>query len=310
MMIVLVTGSGGPAGLNALRFLPEYIKRVACDSDPDAAQRMKQKGLEGIPFYTVPKANDPGFRDAILSIIEKESVEFIIPTVDEELVVFSQNPENFGAKIIISPKETISACNDKMLLYETFRDAVFCPRFVVTDKRSDIESTFKNSSVFMKPRIGRGSRGVCLFNTPEEIPDNVITKDNIFCEYLPGREYTIDALCSPEHELIVAIPRIRMNTDRGISVHGKTEKNQAILECVYDVCNTLKFIGPINIQFKYDSEGLPKLVEINPRISGGYPITVASGVNTLEILFDMLQGNPIPKEKLEWEEKESRQERI
>jgi carbamoyl-phosphate synthase large subunit len=75
------------------------------------------------------------------------------------------------------------------------------------------------------------------------------------------------------------------------------------------ICNTLKFIGPINIQFKLDSQGIPKLVEINPRLSGGFPLTVASGVNSLEILYKLIKGEQINPKELEWNETESRQVR-
>ena len=73
--------------------------------------------------------------------------------------------------------------------------------------------------------------------------------------------------------------------------------------------NALKFIGPINIQFKLDSQGIPKLVEINPRLSGGFPITAASGINTLELLYKLIKGERINPDSLVWKETESRQVR-
>jgi carbamoyl-phosphate synthase large subunit len=307
-MITLVTGSGGPAGMNALRFLPKEIPVVACDADPGAEEKGKKTG-RAFTFYTVPLAGDPQFLNKVQDIAERESVEIIIPTVDEDLPIFSRNRSRFTARVIISPQETVETCDDKLLLYEKLKDSGISPGFLVTDKREDILNFQKNQKIFMKPRVGRGSRGIESFEKADLIPDEKINKKNIFCEYLPGKEYTIDAMCDLEGNLLVAIPRIRISTDRGISVHGKTEKNQDLLEKVAFICNTLKFIGHINIQFKLDSHGIPRLVEINPRLSGGFPLTVASGVNTLELLYKLLKGEKINPDNLEWKETESRQVR-
>ncbi len=47
------------------------------------------------------------------------------------------------------------------------------------------------------------------------------------------------------------------------------------------------------MQFKAGSEGRMKLVEINPRFSGGLPITAESGANTPELLYRMLKGEHV-----------------
>mgnify|MGYP000041114636 CR=1 FL=1 len=309
-MNVLITGSGGPAGINALRFLPPHIQRIACDADENAKQRMEEAGVANIKFYNVPPANHPEFLKALKKILKKENIDMVIPTVDEELLILAEKQKEMGAKVIISPYETIRTCNDKFLLYEVFKGFDFCPKYLVTESREDLLDFFGRDKVLVKPRISRGSRGVYVFETPEAVPGELITEKNIFCEYLPGREYTVDALCDLEGNLVLAIPRLRVKTEKGVSIHGKTERNNEILRCVEKTCNTLKFIGPINIQFKYDSKEKPKLVEINPRLSGGFPITVASGLNPLEILFRMIEGERIDKETLVWFEKEFKHQRV
>jgi len=309
-MNVLITGSGGPAGINALRFLPSHIRRVACDADENARKRMEKAGITDIRFYNVPPANHPEFLKALKRILKEENIDMVIPTVDEELLILAEKQEEIDAKILISPYETIKTCNDKLLLYEVFKGFDFCPRYLVTQRREELLGLFGRNKVLVKPRVSRGSRGVHVFETPEAVRGELITEKNIFCEYLPGREYTVDALCDLEGNLVLAIPRLRMKTEKGVSIHGKTEKNKKILKFVEEICNTLKFIGPINIQFKYDSKEKPKLVEINPRLSGGFPITVASGLNPLEILFRMIEGERIDKENLVWFEKEFKHQRV
>jgi carbamoyl-phosphate synthase large subunit len=179
-MKTLLTGSGGPAAMNALRFLPKGIPVVGCDADPNAEE--KAKNIERpFKFYTVPMALDPEFLDKIQEISEKEGVEIIIPTVDEDLPIFSRNQSRFKARVIISPQETVETCDDKLLLYEKLKDSGISPEFLVTERRQDIQEFFNNRKVFMKPRVGRGSRGIEAFENSEQIPEDKINKKNIFC---------------------------------------------------------------------------------------------------------------------------------
>jgi carbamoyl-phosphate synthase large subunit len=305
-MKALVTGVGGPAGMNVVSHSPENLEMVACDADPGARRKLESLGKPGIRFYKVPYASDGMFIGAIKEIVSKEGIDLIIPTVDEELVVFSGSRENLDTRIIVSPFETVNICNDKYLLYERFREHGFSPRYVVTDRREDL-GVLGRERIFMKPRIGRGSRGTRLFENSDEIPGSLINSSNVFCEYLPGYEYTVDVLCDLGGKPVVIMPRKRIEVFRGVCVRGKMERNGRIIRNVEKMCGVLKFIGPINIQFKLDSGGEPRLVEANPRFSGGLPISIKAGVNTLELLYDLLQGMEIDRKRLAWQEIESTQ---
>lgn len=308
-MKVLVTGAGGPAGMNVVNHSPGSIKIVVCDADPKAREKLKSIGKSGLKFYQVPFARDKGFLEAVNKIISSEGIELIIPTVDEELLVFSKNQKKVNTRVMVSPPETIDVCNDKYLFYERFKELGMSPKYVVTDNRKDLE-VFGKERIFMKPRVGRGSRGTRTFENAKDVPDRLINNRNIFCEYLPGYEYTSDVLCDFEGKPLVIMPRKRLEIHRGICVKGSMEKNEKIIKNIEKICEVLKFIGPINIQFKIDADGNPKLVESNPRFSGGLPISIRAGVNTPELLYDMIKGKQISKKRLEWKEIECSQEII
>lgn len=304
---VLVTGVGGPAGTNVVNHSPSDIEIVTCDAESGAKKKLDAIGKSGLKFYQVPYARDEkSFIEAINDILSKERIDLIIPTVDEELLVFSRNRERFNVDVVVSPFETVNVCNDKYLFYKRFREYGFSPRYVVTDSREDLK-IFSKGKIFMKPRIGRGSRGTRTFKSVDDIPDDVINKNNVFCEHLPGYEYTSDVLCDLDGKPLVIMPRKRLEVYKGVCVRGKMEKNEKIIKNIEKMCEVLKFIGPINIQFKIDSNRNPKLVEANPRFSGGLPISIGAGVNTLNLLYDLLRGKKIDKEKLVWQEIECSQ---
>lgn len=298
-MKFLVTGAGGPAGINVINYFPKKHSVIACDADPDAKKRL---GLvrRGIKFYRVPLARDDAFQAELTKIVDEEKPEYIIPTVDEELGFFSQSNAAYMDRIVISKPETIKTCLDKKLLYDFFKGKPYCPRFMVAYDAKQLKGLFGEEPVFMKPRIGRGSRGVKYFDNVESIPRESINTDNVFCEFLPGQEYTADTLCDMKGKLLVTVPRKRLDTNQGISTLGETERREDIIKSINDICESLRIRGPSNIQFKLDREGKPKLVEINPRFSGGLPITASSGINTVEILAEMLSGKKIDKKRLRW----------
>lgn len=292
-MRILVTGLGGPAGTNVVNFLPPESVAAACDADPTKRTELERIGRPDVKFFTVPHAgNKDAFKMAINQIVIRYNIDTVIPTVDEELMVLSYRPEHIDARVIVSPYPTIKACNDKALLYESLRDKSFCPGYVVTDNRQDLAS-FGTEPVFMKPRTGRGSRGIMLFSNYVEIPQELINKGNIFCENLPGQEYTADCLFDPEGNPIVMVPRKRVEVNNGISARGETQRHPEIEENIKKLSSIFKFIGPVNIQFKADPAGRMKLVEVNPRFSGGLPITAEAGVNIPELLCRMLSDQHV-----------------
>jgi len=301
-MKFLVTGAGGPAGMNTISYFPKTETVIACDADPGARKRLARIGMGKIKFYRVPLAGDEPFQSELAKIVDSEKPDYIIPTVDEELVVLSDSKAAFMKIVLISPPKTIKACLDKKNLYDFFEGEPFCPAFVSAYDREQLEDRFEDRPVFMKPRVGRGTKGTQYFDNVEAIPDKAISTDNIFCEFLPGQEYTVDVICDTKGKPIIIVPRKRLDTDQGISVLGETEKRADIIEIVKEICGELVFVGGTNMQFKLDCGGKPKLVEINPRFSGGLPITVAAGINPVKILVELLHKRKISRNMLLWSE--------
>jgi len=290
-MRILVTGLGGMAGGNVVKLMPKGSVVATTDANPSARNELARLGIAGVKFFTVPHADKrDAFKMAVNQIVIRYNIDLIIPTVDEELMALSYRPEHVNARIIVSPYETIRSCYDKARLYAATKQENFCPKFVVAKNRQDL-AVFGNLPLFMKPRIGRGSRGVKRFENYMEVPKEDIIEKNVFCEFLPGQEYTVDCLFDLHGKAVVLVPRKRLKIHHGKSALGETIRHAEIEEKVKKLSSIFMFIGPANIQFKADTQGRMKLVEINPRFSGGLPITADAGANTPEMLYSILQGN-------------------
>lgn len=127
----------------------------------------------------------------------------------------------------------------------------------------------------------------------DEMPDILIM------EYLPGTEYSVDCVCK-DGETIVCIPRQRMATSMGIATECIIEKNGEIIDISKRIIKDLNLSYNINLQFKYSREGKPKLVEINPRVSGPLVANLGAGVNMLELSLKLAYGLPLPSIDVKW----------
>jgi len=286
MATILVTGVGGGSGLATLRILNRFgcYITVAVDSDQYAT------GLQlGDYNHVVSTASSPTFISEIKNICSKHQVDAIFPNVDEELEIFATH----FAEAIISPKETIQICSDKLKLWARLYTKIAMPSHYCLDYIGDIFYP-----IVVKPKIGRGSRNVYVVKSYNELlplltflelNQKLKKTDLIFQEYLPGTEYTIDSLFH-HGKLILCVPRKRLQTKDGISIVGETVTDIRLFDIVKQIGKYLEFNGPINIQVKEDQEGVPKLVEINPRLSGGLPITYSAGVNLPDLAYKLFRG--------------------
>ena len=67
------------------------------------------------------------------------------------------------------------------------------------------------------------------------------------------------------------------------------------------VARAIGLIGVANVQLRYDSAGVPALLEVNPRFPGAMPLTIAAGVDMPSLALDLALGRSLP-ERVEFRE--------
>jgi biotin carboxylase len=96
----------------------------------------------------------------------------------------------------------------------------------------------------------------------------------LLMEYLDGREYSVD--CVGEHgRLVTAVVRRKSS---GPGAGQRIDQRADILEATAQLCSTHGLNGIFNVQFR-ESAGKPRLLEINPRMSGGIGMACLAGPN-------------------------------
>jgi carbamoyl-phosphate synthase large subunit len=244
--------------------------------------------------YLVPMSDAPNYLDEIASICDAEHVRLVVPTIDDELERFAQARGWFRARgvvVAVSAPDTAALCNDK---YRTCRRLSEAGVAAAATCLPNEAAGLRRFPLFVKPRVGRGGVGAYRVRNARELEFFLgYVSDPIVQEYLEGPEFTIDVLCGFDGSVLSVVPRERVVIRAGVIDRGRTSDDPALIALARDCAATMAFAGAVNIQCRVVG-GRPVVFEINPRFSGGIPLTIASGADFPGMLLDLVDGRTVP----------------
>jgi carbamoyl-phosphate synthase large subunit len=242
--------------------------------------------------FRVPLASDPDYLPAIEHICKEEDIGLLVPTIDDELEIIGGVRERFeqaGVSVAASPPETAAICNDK------HRTALHLRAHGVASAMSWLPGDVPDDRampLFVKPRHGRGGIGAFAVRSRRELEFFVEYVENpVVQEYLDGPEFTIDMLCDRGWPLSI-VPRERVVIRSGVMDRGRTVRNQSLIDLGRVCASCLEFHGAVNIQCRVVA-GVPTVFEINPRFSGGIPLTIEAGADFPRMLVQLALGRQV-----------------
>jgi len=219
-----------------------------------------------------------------------------VPTIDDELPIFgaaTADLEGHGVRVAASCEKTAMLCNDKYALCWHLRACGIPAAESWLPSEVPASPAFP---LFIKPRQGRGGVSAFSVRTPRElefflgyVPNPVVQ------EFLIGPEYTIDMLCGFDRVPRAVVPRERVVIRAGVTDRGRTVADPALIGLALDCAAAIDFVGAVNIQCRVVG-GQPVVFEINPRFSGGIPLTIAAGADFPRMLVDLARGRAVAAE--------------
>jgi carbamoyl-phosphate synthase large subunit len=240
----------------------------------------------------------PDFVDGIRQLCVDNQVDVVISTVDVELPPLAAHRDDLGGAVLAAPSEaTLAVTLDKWELAQRCAPLLRTP--VTRLLNADGIALRWVYPVIVKPRRGAGSRGVRL--VPDRAALTAMDPDEalIIQEHLPGDEFSVDVLADAEGNVVAAVPRTRTRVDSGVSIAGQTVHDAALEDTAAAVARAIGLRGVANVQLRRDSDGIPALLEVNPRFPGALPLTIAAGVDMPSLVLDLALGVAIP-EKLDF----------
>jgi carbamoyl-phosphate synthase large subunit len=325
---VLMTGAGAPGASGIVRSLRAWedreVRIVGVDANSDAY------GFALVDeSYTVPHGDDDGYIPRMAEIARGEDVDVVLPLTTAELGPLAAERDAFDATVMVSEQDALDVANDKAALYDFLTEEEFdaAPEFYHVQTRTDflhaVETLgYPEQPVCFKPPVASGMRGFRVLDargdgldrllgekpdaavtTLEEVLPVLASADSFpelaVMEYLPGQEYSVDVVATGD-DVVTAIPRSRSRTRAGITFEGTVEHKSKLIEAASEIARALGLEYNVNLQFKYDGEGAPKLIEINPRVAGTIVMCVGAGANLPAMGVSQALGETPEEPEIDW----------
>lgn len=327
---VLVTCVGGRliydiiAALRAAEDLD--VKVFGIDADPEAHGRLLCD-----EFLVVPIAeNHPDeWLSAVMQLHARQPLDAILALSEGESRLLASEEDRFaaaGIKTSVSAKSIVMTMTDKLLLLQHLSaDGVDTGPFHPVDTEADLDAAlaalgYPERKVVLKPRQGRGSRGVLICSSEHAVFERLLP--NRFCgigdrdallraladenddlddylatEYYGGPVSDID--CVVEQGVLKDVcVRLRQlkNPLWPTSTGHKIHMDQRVIDYVRDICASLKVDGAGDFDIVIDDTGKPKILDAAARFSGSVGGAFTAGANFPAQLIRTLLD--LPRERL------------
>ncbi len=251
----------------------------------------------------VPRVDHPDYIEKLLSICDRHQIDLLIPLIDTELHLLSASRQEFsdrGVTLLMSSTSANEICYSK-----TKTGAFFTNIGMNTPKIYDLSEVKElDFPVVLKPDTGSASVGFYSISNRSELEFfSSYVKNAIIQELIIGEEYTIDTLVDFQGKVVSAVPRLRIETRAGEISKGRTVNNPALIAAAKHVVESLPgAIGCVTVQCFLQSDGEIVFIEINPRFSGGYPLSYRAGADFPSWIMQALVGE-LPDVAIdEWED--------
>ena len=259
-------------------------------------------------------------------IINEFSIDLFLPLSTEDQLFYAKHRSKFSIPIITSGYRSLSFSNDKYKLFLFLKKKGYTnllPKFFKIHDLNEIERLaqklgYPNKKVVFKFDRGTGAQGLKIFNSSITGLHRIKDRNNRdvslsefknwvmdlkewpechIVEYLPGDEYSVDVLCL-NGITSIAVVRKRNQSFFGLAIDSIVVDENDIKEAAIAIIKELNLSYIINVQFRRDGFGFPKLMEINPRIPGTLSLTIKAGINMPYLAVQMVLGEEIEIPKL------------
>jgi predicted ATP-grasp superfamily ATP-dependent carboligase len=233
----------------------------------------------------------------LLNILKSNSYDVLIPVGLKSYLAVSKYKSQFEllTKVVVADWSSMEvAFNKDKTMDFAFKLDVPIPKTTILCSEDDLKN-IKNYPVVIKSSDNSGNF-VKYCNNELELAQkynslSLSSKTNIIAQ-----EYVLGFGCGfygvyNNGKLIAHFLHKRIKEfpiTGGASAVAESYFDERLYNYGKNICDALKWHGPIMVEFKYDIENNDyKLIEINPKLWGSLDLTIEAGVNVPEILINI-----------------------
>ena len=296
-MNVVISSAGRRGAL--VRLWQEDLRALVRDGDVIAADASRLSAAARIADHAelVPGCTHPDFIDAMIELCVRRRAGLIVPTIDTELITFAANRDTFAAAgivVSVSGGHAVEMAIDK-IRFHAWLVANQLPTVATTTLEAALRDRVKwPLPLVVKPARGSSSIGVSVARTERDLEFRSSEFGLIAQQLALGSEYTADAWADQTGRCRCVVLRRRVEVRAGEVSKAVTVRWPALEALITRVVDSLPTAyGAVTVQL-FVEDGQPetaRIIEVNPRYGGGYPLTWQVGAHfplwTLEELMGL-----------------------
>jgi carbamoyl-phosphate synthase large subunit len=270
----------------------------ACDCSADAPAL--QKADQG---FIVPRIDEDDYVDTLLAICNDYQIGLLIPALEPELLLLATNRARFlavGTVPLVSDPEIIATCCDKLATYNFLsKCGLLTPR--TFDSLAVARTALSRGDIafplVVKPRWGVSSIGMHCPDDDDELElfysvtkkqiehgflAELSTTDSqrnvLIQERLVGEEYGMDVVNDLNGNYVCTFIRRKIRMRAGQTDQSVTVRDDRLEMIGQTIGEKLRQIGLLDCDAFITKHGC-YVIDMNPRIGGGYPFSHIAGAN-------------------------------
>lgn len=257
------------------------------------------------PYLQTPALVDPGYADSLLQLVASERLDMVLP--GNQIEPFVRNKERFLAhcQMLIPdfPAWQAAYYNDRTLA-SCQQLGIACPRLFSPEEALAYLHRQPDHKVMIKPRADLGGgQGLQLLDDVNRLQAVLEALDlcaYFIQEYIPGPVINMRSVgllydANSVRRLYFTSHKLRQwPVSGGICALGRSTDEPALVEFIEPFFQHWRWQGVAEVELKIDArDGLPKVIEINPRFWGNSSFAVQAGANFPLAMCRLLQGEAV-----------------
>jgi len=260
-------------------------------------------------LYTSPNDNVNRFIIDIRRILSTREYEMIIPIGVDTTIPISHNKEELSeyTRVPVADYEILENAHDKYKTIEIAKSVgVPVPETSIISGESIEEKSFEYPLV-IKARKGAAGSGTRYITSEDDFSMvvrefNQKKSDGIFDyerpmvqEYIPGDLMDVCVLFNRGRPRAALAQRrvITYPPSGGVGIVNETVEDPELIELALKLLKRMNWHGVAQVEFKKDGNGVPRLMEINPKFWGTLELSIAAGLNFPYMLYRMTMDGDI-----------------
>jgi carbamoyl-phosphate synthase large subunit len=227
--------------------------------------------------------------NALIPFLIEKKIAILFIGIDFDLPMYAKYKTKIeqaaNVKIIVSSENVIKIADDK---FETFK---FLEQYSFTRPSSYLFPNIPENlhyPMIIKPCTGASSKGVSKVNNREEAFEKAVHLQKPILQELIGddeSEYTCGVVYLEGKLIDVIVLKRKLKKGDTFKAIHQPNFPPNIYEYIKQLCEVLQPNGSCNFQLRLDSNGVPKLFEINARHSGTTYFRCLFGFNEVELIL-------------------------